>query len=168
MAHVDASILAEIKARIDLADHISEYGIDLHRTGSSAKACCPFHTEKTPSFHVNSEKGFYKCFGCGEGGDAFTFVQKYEGIPFIEALRKLAERAGVKLDETYDPQSKIRARLYQINAEVAQFYRRCLLKTREAEESRDYLEKLVLAGVIADIFVFGFCTMNHGDLVDLA
>lgn len=168
MAYVDASILSEIKARIDLADLISEYGIDLHRTGSSAKACCPFHTEKTPSFHVNSEKGFYKCFGCGEGGDAFSFVQKYEGIPFIEALRKLAERAGVKLDETYDPQSKIRSRLYQINAEVAQFYRRCLLKTREAEEARAYLEKRDLAGEIAERFAIGYAPLKHGALLEWA
>ena len=115
MAGIDANALAEIKARIDLADLISEYGVDLRRAGSSVKACCPFHKEKTPSFVINTDRGFYKCFGCGESGDAITFVQKMEGITFVEAVRKLAERAGVKIAERFDPQAQARPRPHQLN-----------------------------------------------------
>lgn len=165
MAGIDANVLAEIKARIDLLDLISDYGVDLRRQGASAKACCPFHQEKTPSFSVNGEKGFYKCFGCGESGDAITFVQKMEGLPFLEAARKLAERAGVKIEERYDPQAKMRGRLYQINQELAAFYRRCLLRTREAQHARDYLESRELSGEIAERFAIGYAPEGHDALL---
>ena len=168
MATFDANTLADIKSRIDLVDLIGEYGVDLHRSGVNAKACCPFHKEKTPSFTVNTEKGFYKCFGCGEGGDHFTFVQKYEGIPFIEAVRKLAERAGVKLEERYDPQAKARAKLYQINQELAAFYRRCLLQTREAAEARAYLQRRSLDGEIAERFGLGYAPDRQDALLTWA
>ena len=165
MAGIDANVLSEIKARIDLGDLIGEYGVDLRRSGINAKACCPFHQEKTPSFMVNLDKGFYKCFGCGEGGDHFTFVQKFEGIPFIEAVRKLAERAGIRLEERYDPQAQIRARLYQINQEAAAFYRRCLLQTREAEAARAYLRQRALDGEIAERFALGYAPERRDALL---
>ena len=168
MAGIDANALAEIKARVDLADLISEYGVDLRRSGATAKACCPFHKEKTPSFTVNCERGFYKCFGCGEGGDAFSFVQKMEGITFLEAVRKLAERAGVRLEEKFDPQAKARARLYQINQELAAFYRRCLLQTPEAAVARDYLRGRDLWGEPAERFAIGYAPDRRGVLLEWA
>lgn len=168
MPSVDQHTLAEIKDRINLADFISEYGIDLKRIGSAVKACCPFHNEKTPSFHINVEKGFYKCFGCGEHGDAITFMQKYEGIPFIEAVRKLAERAGVKFEERYDPEARNRARLYQINQELAAFYRRCLLQTREGEVARQYLIERELPENIATQFCIGYAPEKQNTLLKWA
>mgnify|MGYP002521033273 CR=1 FL=1 len=168
MASFDANTLSEIKARIDLVDLISEYGIDLHRAGSSAKACCPFHKEKTPSFHVSSDKGFYKCFGCGEHGDIFTFVQKFEGISFSEAVKKLAERAGIHIEERYDPQAKLKNRLYQINQEVAAFYRRCLLQTKEAQAARDYLSARALDGSISEQFCIGYAPNRRDTLLEWA
>ncbi len=168
MPNLDAYTLAEIKQRIDLADLISEYGVELRRQGSTAKACCPFHHEKTPSFIVNPDRGHYKCFGCGEGGDAISFVQKMEGIPFIEAARKLAERAGVKIEERYDPQARIRGRLYQINQELAAFYRRCLLQTRDAQAARDYLAARDLMGEIGERFNIGFAPDRRDVLLDWA
>lgn len=168
MAGIDANALAEIKARIDLADLISEYGVDLRRAGSSVKACCPFHKEKTPSFVINTDRGFYKCFGCGESGDAITFVQKMEGITFVEAVRKLAERAGVKIEERFDPQAKARARLYQINQELAAFYRRCLEQTAEAQEARDYLKGRDLWGEPAERFGIGYAPNIRGALLEWA
>ena len=168
MAGIDANALAEIKARIDLADLISEYGVDLRRAGSSVKACCPFHKEKTPSFVINTDRGFYKCFGCGESGDAITFVQKVEGITFVEAVRKLAERAGVKIEERFDPQAKARARLYQINQELAAFYRRCLEQTAEAQEARDYLKGRDLWGEPAERFGIGYAPNIRGALLEWA
>ena len=168
MAGIDANALAEIKARIDLADLISEYGVDLRRAGSSVKACCPFHKEKTPSFVINTDRGFYKCFGCGESGDAITFVQKMEGITFVEAVRKLAERAGVKIEERFDPQAKARARLYQINQELAAFYQRCLEQTAEAQEARDYLKGRDLWGEPAERFGIGYAPNIRGALLEWA
>ena len=168
MAGIDANALAEIKARIDLADLISEYGVDLRRAGSSVKACCPFHKEKTPSFVINTDRGFYKCFGCGESGDAITFVQKMEGITFVEAVRKLAERAGMKIEERFDPQAKARARLYQINQELAAFYRRCLEQTAEAQEARDYLKGRDLWGEPAERFGIGYAPNIRGALLEWA
>ena len=86
---IPESAIEEIKARTDLSDLIAGYGIQVKRAGGSYKACCPFHHEKTPSFHIQPEKGFYHCFGCGESGDAIKFVMKYEGLTFIEAAQKL-------------------------------------------------------------------------------
>ena len=168
MAGLSPHTLAEIKDRLNLADVISEYGIDIKRVGSSNKACCPFHNEKTPSFHINVERGYYKCFGCGEHGDVITFVQKYEGIPFAEAVKKLAERAGVTLEERYDPNARVRARLYQINQELAAFYRRCLLQTREGKIARDYLESRQLDEATAEQFTIGYAPEGQDTLVKWA
>ncbi len=168
MAGVDANTLAEIKARIDIADLIGEYGVDVRRVGSALKACCPFHNEKTPSFHITPEKGFYHCFGCGEHGDIFTFVQKFEGLTFIDAVKKLAERAGVTIEERYDPQAKMRARLYQINQELAAFYRRCLLQTKEAAPARAYLDARDLMGEIGERFMIGYAPDAQGVLLQWA
>ena len=165
MPGIDANALAEIKSRIDLAELIAEYGVDVRRVGSSAKACCPFHKEKTPSFNINTERGFYKCFGCGESGDAITFVQKFEGITFPEAVRKLAERTGVTLTERFDPQARLRARLYQINQELAAFYRRCLERTREAQPARDYLRARDLLGPEAERFGIGYAPDRRDALI---
>ena len=85
------AVLDEIKARLDIADVISSYGVNVRAAGSGKVACCPFHNEKTPSFHINSGRGFYHCFGCGESGDVIKFVQKMDGLTFVEAVKKLAD-----------------------------------------------------------------------------
>lgn len=149
--------LAEIKARINLADLLEEYGLHVKRTGASAKVCCPFHQEKTPSFHINIERNFYKCFGCGESGDVLTFVQKYEGLTFIDALKKLADRAGIKLTQkNADPEAKLRERLYAIHQELAAFYQRCLEQTREGQIARDYLSQRKLDEATIKQFQIGY------------
>ena len=143
---ITESVIEEIKARIDLADLVASYGIQVKHAGGSAKACCPFHHEKTPSFNINSAKGFYHCFGCGESGDAIKFVQKQEGLTFVEAVKKLAEQCGVKVEETEDPNAGRRKRLYALMAELAAFYRRCLLQAKEGELARNYLKDRALDG----------------------
>ena len=97
--------------------------------------------QKTPSFNINTSKGFYHCFGCGESGDAIKFVMKYEGLDFVGAVKKLAEQCGVKIEEKSDPEAFRRKRLLALMAELAQFYHRCLGKMREAQMARDYLAK---------------------------
>ena len=91
-------IIEEVRSRNDIVDVIGGY-VTLKRRGNSYMACCPFHHEKTPSFHVNRDKQMYHCFGCGVGGNVITFVMEYENFSFPEALKMLAERAGVALPE---------------------------------------------------------------------
>lgn len=158
--------LFEIKARVNLADLLEEYGLQVKRIGSSAKVCCPFHKEKTPSFHINLEHNYYKCFGCGESGDVLTFVQKYEGLTFIDALKKLADRAGVKLEQkNADPEAKLRERLYAIHQELAAFYQRCLEQTREGQIARDYLAQRQLSKETVKQFQIGYAPDRNDALL---
>ena len=160
----DAQI-EDIKLRTDLAELISSYGVNLRQTGSRHTACCPFHNEKTPSFSVDSNKGLYKCFGCGEAGDAIKFVQKMDGLPFIDAVKKLAERAGVKLETREDPEAGMRKRLYALIAELSEFYRRCLKKTKEAQIARDYLKSRDLGDAVQDEYRIGYAIRSAADIV---
>ena len=154
---MDDSVIEEIKARTDIAELIASYGIQVKHAGASWKACCPFHHEKTPSFNIQPAKGFYHCFGCGESGDAIKFVQKMDGLTFPEAVKKLADQLGIKYEEgKKDPEAGKRKRLMALMAELAQFYHRCLLKTREAELARQYLAKRALDGETAENWLIGY------------
>ena len=153
---ITESTVEEIKARIDLADLIASYGIAVKVAGTSKKACCPFHHEKTPSFNINDAKGYYHCFGCGESGDAIKFVEKMDGLTFVEAVKKLADQCGVKIEEAEDPAAGRRRRLYALLAELTQFYHRCLLKTKEAARARDYLAERELGPEIQEAYQIGY------------
>ncbi len=163
------SAIEEIKARVDLADLVASYGIAVKHAGTTAKACCPFHNEKTPSFHINLTKGFYHCFGCGESGDAIKFVQKQEGLSFMEAVRKLGEQCGVKIEDVKpDKESGKRTRLYALMAELAQFYHRCLGKMKAAEAARQYLVKRDLDEKVQEDFVIGYAPEGVATIVKWA
>ena len=163
---ITEATVEERKARIDLSELISSYGIAVKRAGSSVKACCPFHHEKTPSFHINEGKGFYHCFGCGESGDAIKFVRKMDGLTFVEAVTKLAEQCGVKIEETKDdPAAGRRKRLLALMAELAQFYRRCLLKAKEAEPARNYLKERELDEQVQEDFLIGYAPLGMAPMV---
>ena len=153
------TVLDEIKARTDLADLVSSYGVPLRRSGADYKACCPFHREKTPSFVVHPQQGYYHCFGCGEKGDAFTFVMKQEGLSFGEAVRKLARQCGVTVEERADPDAARRARLYALHAELAAFFRRCLKRAPEAEPARRYLATRRLPEDALEKFCVGYAPL---------
>src|SRR6056297_3964160 len=88
----------EIRQRLDIVEVIGQH-VRLEKSGQRFKGLCPFHQEKTPSFTVDPERGFYHCFGCGEGGDVYSFVMKRDGLSFPEALRELARRAGVQIED---------------------------------------------------------------------
>lgn len=162
---VTEAIIEEIKARTDLADLIASYGIQIRRAGASVKACCPFHNEKTPSFNINTSKGFYHCFGCGESGDAIKFVQKMEGLGFLDAARKLAEQCGVKIEERSDPADGQRKRLYALMLELAQFYHRCLRQTKAAQIARDYLKSRDLGEAAQDEFLIGYAPVGAAPIL---
>ena len=148
--------IEEIKARTDLADLITGYGIQVKRAGGSYKACCPFHHEKTPSFHIQPAKGFYHCFGCGESGDAIKFVMKYEGLTFVEAAKKLAAAANITIEEKADPDAARRKRLITLHAELAAFYGRCLKEAKEAEPARRYLASRDIPDEVVEKFQIGY------------
>ena len=111
MALIPPETLELIRSRLDIVELVGEY-IPLTRAGRHMKARCPFHQERSPSFIVNPERQTFHCFGCGEGGDAFSFVMKTDGLSFVESAEKLAGRVGVKVeaDKELGPEEKERIR----------------------------------------------------------
>lgn len=136
------SIIDDIKNRVDIIDIISEY-INVERRGESFKALCPFHNEKTPSFHISSQKQIYKCFGCGEGGDAISFIMKMENMEFLEAVKFLANKYGIEFNSNMSEKNKKileKTKKYiDINTESARFYFKNLFSTRN--NAYEYLRK---------------------------
>ncbi|KKU14706.1 DNA primase [Candidatus Jorgensenbacteria bacterium RIFCSPLOWO2_02_FULL_45_12] len=141
-----------IKQKLDIAEFLRSY-ITLFPAGRNFKALCPFHPEKTPSFVVSPEKGIWHCFGCGEGGDAFKFLMRYENIEFPEALRFLAERAGVQLQNVNPAEQREFGVLYDMHVEAANFFRSELKKNQQSEE---YLNSRKLLPSTVDEFSIGF------------
>jgi DNA primase len=135
-----ADQIAEIKSKIDIVSLINGY-VPLQKSGRNFKANCPFHAEKTPSFMVSQELQIFKCFGCGESGDAFSFLQKYEGMDFYEALQFLAEKAGVKLERDFSQGRSEKEKYYKANLLAAQFYQYILLKHGLGKKALGYLQK---------------------------
>lgn len=150
--------IEEIRAKIDIADLVTSYGFQLKHKGSELWCCCPFHQEKTPSFKVNSSKGIYHCFGCGESGDIFSFVQKQEGLSFMEAVHKLADSANVELKTVVSPTIKLRHRLYELMANLAIDFNKMLRSTKnvDGEVAREYLKNRKLDATIVNKFLIGY------------
>lgn len=148
-----SSEIDQIKDRINIVDLVSEY-IPLKKAGINHQARCPFHNEKTPSFYVSAERGTFKCFGCGEGGDVFTFVEKMDGLEFREALTKLAQKAGVTLQNNAPKQGSDKKALYSEIMEQA-----ALLWQQELgsnEQVKDYLKKRGFSKQIVQDYRVGF------------
>ncbi|PIS32686.1 MAG: DNA primase [Parcubacteria group bacterium CG08_land_8_20_14_0_20_48_21] len=137
MADVD-----DIKQRIDIVELVREYVPGLARAGTNNwKARCPFHTEKSPSFMVSADKQIFHCFGCGEGGDIFTFVMKQENVEFPEALRTLAQRAGVELTPENPQRRSEKTRLLDLLAHAAKFFEAVLAHRQTGVKARSYLDQ---------------------------
>lgn len=149
----------EIKSRLDIIEFIGNY-IQLRKAGRNYKALCPFHTEKTPSFVVFPDSQRWRCFGaCSEGGDIFNFVMKWEGCDFPEALRFLAERAGVELRPPTPQQTEVREaheRLRHLLSEATLFFHRQLHNAPEAAHARAYIEERGLSSTSIQRFEIGF------------
>ena len=125
----------------DIESVISGY-MELRRRGRTLTGLCPFHNEKTPSFTVYPETASYYCFGCGAGGDVVNFVRNIENLDYIEAVKFLADRAGIKLpdDRADDTTSNLRRRIYEANREAARFYHETLF-TESGKAQLDYLKR---------------------------
>lgn len=147
-----------LRERIDILEVIRDY-VTLRQRGQNYVGLCPFHSEKTPSFNVNPQKQIFHCFGCGQGGNVFTFVMKQEGISFPEAVRLLARRAGLTLQEgsRASAQAPVKERYWQLYEFAAHFYHERLLKAKDAEEARHYLfETRGIHVPIAERFLLGY------------
>ena len=145
----------EIKQRLNIIEVVQEY-VQLKKAGQNHRACCPFHNEKTPSFMVSEDKQIYKCFGCGEGGDIFSFVMKIEGIEFIDALKILAQKAGVELKRQDPKEQTKRNRVLEILDLTAKFFNKALFESKEGKIARDYLGQRKMEEVTQDEFMVGY------------
>ncbi len=137
--------VSEIRDRASILEVVSDY-VSLKKAGKNHKGLCPFHSEKTPSFMVNEEKQIFHCFGCGEGGDVFSFLMKVAHLSFPQALEELAKRYGVKLpSKEFSPAQKKemakREALFQINQIASEYFHDLLTRRREGEEARKYLSQ---------------------------
>ncbi len=145
----------KIKDKLNLADLIGEY-MTLRRVGGHYKGLCPFHQEKTPSFIVSPDKGIWHCFGCSEGGDAFTFIQKMEGHDFPTVLAILAERTGVTLTTASPAHQDNRENLYDLMDLASRLYHEILTHQESGKRAREYLVKRGVKEKMIDLFSLGY------------
>jgi DNA primase len=154
--------IALVRERAKIDEVVSQHVTLRNAGGGSLKGLCPFHDEKSPSFHVTPSRGFYHCFGCGEGGDVITFVQKIEGVGFTEAVERLANRYGVQLRYTEEgrsasrPQSGQRSRLIEAHRLAADFYAGQLVDSPDAVLARRFLDERGFDKDAAETFGVGF------------
>lgn len=155
----------DVKQKLDLIDVIGEYVRLQPAGGQSLRGLCPFHGEKTPSFYAHRDKQFWHCFGCGEGGDVFTFYEKIESVDFRDALKELARRAGVPLPE-YDPKvDSERAAILAVLEDAARFYEAALKHETIGARGRAYLAKRKLKAETVAEFRLGYAPASWDALV---
>ena len=159
----------EVAERLSIVEVVSEY-VPLRRAGANYTGLCPFHAEKTPSFNVNPAREIFHCFGCGAGGNAFSFIMKIEGLSFPEAVKLMARKTGIEIEERQLSQAEQRAQnerqaFQRINELTTVFYRSVLEHKPEGAVAREYLEKRAATGKIADAYRLGFAPDRSDALV---
>ena len=173
MPRIPDETVQQVLGATDIVELIASYGLDLKRAGGDFKTHCPFHNEKTPSFNVSPGRQTYRCFGCGEGGNAVGFVMAYENLPFPEALRKLAARSNITIEEgEYDPQEDRRrrrlSRLKLLHNQAARFMHSLLLEDPGAEHARKYLKSRGYDREMAGRWSLGWMPRNTDVFLDWA
>ncbi|MCD6048894.1 MAG: dnaG [Verrucomicrobia bacterium] len=171
MAAIPPGLLEQIRAASDIVEVIGSY-IPLKRAGANFTALCPFHKEKSPSFNVSSTRQGFHCFGCHKGGDVFKFVQEYENISFIEAVRRLAERAKIPLD-TIDGPGAAAARgmkeaLFDLHEQITKRWQQALANDAAGQIGRDYIAKRQLHPDAVQLFRIGYSPDKWDDTVNFA
>ena len=158
--------LQELKMRNDMAEVASSY-INLKRSGKNFTGLCPFHNEKTPSFHIYTENNTFYCFGCGAGGDVITFIRRIENLDYMESIRFLADRAGLQMPENTidDGIAKLKGRILEINRESARFFH-AQLWTEQGKPALDYLLGRGLTPKTIRHFGMGYSLNSRFGLVD--
>ncbi|HAJ33298.1 MAG TPA: DNA primase [Candidatus Atribacteria bacterium] len=163
-----SDLLEEIRNRCDIVDIISEY-VHLKPAGKGFKGLCPFHGEKTPSFMVSPEKQLFHCFGCGEGGNVFNFLMKYEKISFFEAVKMLAKKSGVSIPVDEGKENflnKQKERLYKLNNLAANYYRECLFRTNQGKKIINYLKKRGINDTSVEKYRLGYAPSGWDTLTN--
>lgn len=163
---ISEEFLNEVRLRTDIDELIGKY-IDLKRQGRLSKALCPFHSENTPSFTVYSDTQSYYCFGCGKGGDAITFIREIEKLDYVEAVRMLAEQAGLNMPEDNydDTMNKKRRRMLEINKEAARFFHNYMLGPK-GKVGLDYFLNRGLTMQTIRHFGVGYAPNDWHELID--
>ena len=172
MTQIPKESVEKVLEATDIVDLISSY-LQLKRAGSQFRANCPFHSEKSPSFYVTPSLQRFHCFGCGKSGDAISFVREYENLPFTDAVRKLASKAGVVLlEESSDPKAdqsrKSRGRLLDLHREATAFFHEQLMKNPAAAHARDYLKSRGFGREMAENWALGWMPDNPRVFLDWA
>ena len=163
----DRDAIAEIHSRLDIGRVIGDY-VPLKKRGNDLVGLCPFHGEKTPSLHVHPDRGFFKCFGCGAGGDAIAFVQRIENIPFTDAVRRLASKAGVELEPETPHAARARNEreaIYDANRIAAGYFAR-MLASDAGRRARAYCAQRGIADETIVAFALGYAPDSWSGLVD--
>ena len=168
---IPQSVIEQIRSANDLAEVIGSY-IPLKQAGGNSLALCPFHKENTPSFTVNPQRQIYHCFGCHAHGDVFKFLQEYEHLEFIEAVKRLAERAGIPLEVEENPQAERSRRkkdlLLHIHSELAKRWHEVLMNEEAGKPARDYLKTRAITREGAELFQLGYAPQFWEDTVNWA
>ena len=172
MGRIPEETIEQVLAATDIVDLVGSY-LPLKRAGGTFKALCPFHNEKTASFNVNPIRQSYHCFGCGEGGNAIGFVMAYENLPFPDAIKRLASRAGIVIqEEIFDPKAdkrrKLRARLVELHNAAAKFMHEQLMTSPDAEHAREYLKSRGYGQGMAKRWLIGWMPDNPNVFLDWA
>jgi DNA primase len=163
--------LEQVRSANDIVDVIGSY-LPLKRAGANFVCLCPFHKERSPSFNVNPSRQIFRCFGCGKSGDVFTFVREYENLEFIDAVRRLAERAGITLEFDNDPGARqargLKDQLLKLHEAITQRWQQCLATEAGGQTARDYLEKRGVAPDAVKQFRLGAAPDAWDDTVNWA
>ncbi len=166
MKGVTTEVIAEVRQRAGIVEVISETVV-LQKAGKEFKGRCPFHNEKSASFYVNPEKGIFKCFGCGEGGDVFAFLQKAKGTDFLDTVRDLANRYGIRLVESVEEKQHYdrRAQFFALNDATCNYFHQLLQDPADGATARRYLEGRGISEEIINRFKLGFAPNSWDGLL---
>ncbi|GAK59802.1 DNA primase [Candidatus Vecturithrix granuli] len=165
--YIPDDLINAVRQQADIVEIISEY-VPLEHTGKNYKGLCPFHKEKTPSFVVNPDMQLFKCYGCGVGGNVFTFLMQYEKYTFPEAVHVVAQRVGISLSSTLQqqtsPEYSRKKKLFQLHLEAAQYFSRQLLHNDQAKPVREYLQRRGIDAKMIETFSLGYALPDWDDL----
>ena len=168
---ISPATIEKIRAASDIVEIVGSY-VPLKKAGGAFVALCPFHKEKSPSFNVNPHRQIFHCFGCGKGGDVFTFVREFENITFIEAVRRLAERARIPLEVDQDPGRQkmqfVKESLLQIHEQMTQRWQNALATEASGQVARDYLARRQVSSEAVQLFRLGAAPDSWDDTVNWA
>ncbi|HEY1170912.1 MAG TPA: DNA primase [Verrucomicrobiae bacterium] len=171
MAVIPPALLEQIRAASDIVEVIGSY-IPLKRAGANFTALCPFHKEKSPSFNVSSTRQGFHCFGCHKGGDVFKFVQEYENLSFMEAVRRLAERAKIPLDVIEGPGAAatrgMKEALFDLHEQITKRWQQALVNDAAGQIGRDYIAKRQISAEAQQVFRIGYSPDKWDDTVNFA